>query len=79
MPLAASQIFAVLSSARRGQPLPVRAERHAIHIARMPAEGEQFLAAGGVPNLRRLVRAAGGQPLPVRAERHAIDRTSRAR
>ncbi len=59
-----------LVPACRGQPLPVRTERHA---RCRDVERKHLVAAGGVPNLRRLVRTCRGQPLPVRAERHAFD------
>jgi hypothetical protein len=39
----------------------------------MPLEGAQLLAAGGIPQLHRLVPTARGQPCAIGAEGHALD------
>ena len=39
----------------------------------MPLEGEQFLAAGRVPHLRRAILTPGGQPRAVRRPGHGPD------
>src|SRR5271166_1034200 len=57
-----------------GETLAIGAKRHAGDVPRLAAEGQQLLAAFGVPHLRRLVRTSGGQALAIRAKRHTEDR-----
>ena len=57
---------------RGGERLPVRAERHTAHGARVPSERlAPRLARRDVPEDDGLVVGRGGERLPVRAERHA--------
>ena len=44
-----------LVNAGRGQPRPIRAERHAPDRAFVPSQGAEFPARGGIPHLHRLV------------------------
>src|SRR5207245_2044151 len=59
----------------RGQPLAVRAERHAVHLARVVLDGQQVLAAGRIPDLDRLVptrRRQAGAVLVVGETEHPV-------
>src|SRR5207248_2756463 len=63
---------------RRGQPPPIRTERHAHHRTCVAAQLVQLPAGSGVPEPYRPVRAGGSQPSAIGAERHALDWSSMA-
>src|SRR5262249_28845337 len=52
--------------AGRGQPLPVRAERHAYDLLVVAGEGVNLLALG-IPDLYGRISAGRGEPLPIAA------------
>src|SRR5947209_384734 len=54
-----------------GQPLPVRAEGDAMHLAVMAAAAGQYLAGRRVPDLHLRVEGGRRHQLPVRAEDRA--------
>ena len=64
LPLAASQIFAVLSRLAVASRFPSGLNAMLLTCLVCPAEREQLLAAGGVPNPRRLVVAAVANRFP---------------
>ena len=72
-PVAASQSFTVRSELAEAMRRP--SGLNATPMTRMvvPAQGEDFLAGGGVPELHRAVPAGGGDAAAVGAERHAAD------
>jgi hypothetical protein len=60
----------------RRQSLAVRAPCYALNRSVMAAQGQQLLAAGGIPHPGRIVKTPCRQPLAVRAPGHAQNRTA---
>src|SRR5262249_55103399 len=67
------QPYRAILTARNGK-LPVRRERHAVHLARM-SEKAPGATVGQVPQAQRGVSAAGEGVEPVGREGHAVHRT----
>ena len=69
--MAASQSFTVRSRLAEAMRRPSGLNATPMTTLRVPAQGEDFLAGGGVPELHRAVIAGGGEAAAVGAERHA--------
>ena len=67
-PVSASHNRTVLC-AGGGEPVPVGAERHIVHLVCVPG---QRLARVGIPQPQSAVAAFGGQAVSVGAKRHAV-------
>ena len=73
-PFSASHTLAARSSPPVTMRRPSGLNATLAHVARVPLEGEPFLAIRGVPHLHRLVKAARDDATAVGAERHAVNR-----